>query len=351
MEENKKKNETIDLGQIISQLWAKKKKFFKVWIVTFIIASGYIVSIPRYYSSEIKLAPEIDNSLSEGAIGSIASSFGFDLGSMATTDAISPELYPELLGTNDFVCLLFPMTVENKDNTLRTNYYDYLDKHQKSAWWSFISNSIKSIFPKEKDGGTQATLNPLNLTKRQSEIAEHVKNNIGCAIDRKTSMITITVIDQDPRICSTIADSIRLKLQEFIIEYRTKKARIDVEYYRNLVEKSREEYEQARLRFANYSDSHSSSVLESVNSKKNDLENDMQLKYTNYSAYNTQLQASLAKLQQRTPAFTLLQGASIPVKPAGPKRMIFVMGMLILASIITGISILWKKDKSETVQE
>ena len=80
MEENKKKNETIDLGQIISQLWAKKKKFFKVWIVTFIIASGYIVSIPRYYSSEIKLAPEIDNSLSEGAIGSIASSFGFDLG-------------------------------------------------------------------------------------------------------------------------------------------------------------------------------------------------------------------------------------------------------------------------------
>jgi uncharacterized protein involved in exopolysaccharide biosynthesis len=348
--EEKKKNDSIDLGLIIGQLWAKKKTFFKVWIITFVLASAYILCIPRTYSSEIKLAPEIDNSFSEGALGSIASSFGFDIGSMATTDAISPELYPELLATNDFVCLLFPMTVENKDNTLKTSYYEYLDKHQKSPWWSFISRWVKSLMPQDKDvivgGGKKGTMNPLNLTRRQSMIAESVKDNIICSIDRKTSMITIEVTDQDPRICATIADSIRLKLQEFIIDYRTKKARIDVEYYRNLVAESKEEYEKARQIYAKYADTHGNSIMESVNSRKEELENELQLKNSNYVAYNTQLQASIAKLQQRTPAFTLLQGAAIPVKPSGPKRMIFVLAMLVLVSMITAGRILWKNGKT-----
>ena len=350
MEENKK-NETIDLGNLFRLLWAKKKKFYKVWAITFVIASAYIVSLPRYYTSEIKLAPEMESAISEGAIGSLASSFGVDIGSMATSDAISPELYPELLGTNDFIALLFPMTVENLDGTIKTTYYEYMSKHQKTAWWGGITRTIKSIFKgsEEKDSPNVniSEINPLNMTKKQSRIADNIKNKISCSIDRKTSLITINVTDQDPRICATIADSIRIKLQEFIIDYRTKKARIDVEYFKNLVEKSKKEYDEARHRYSNYTDSHLNSVLERVKSTQSDLENDMQLKYSNYTAYNTQLQAANAKLQQRTPSFTLLQGASIPVKPSGPKRMIFVIAMLILVSMITAARIIIKADKTE----
>lgn len=51
----------------------------------------------------------------------------------------------------------------------------------------------------------------------------------------------------------------------------------------------------------------------------------MQLMYNNYQQVSMQLQLARAKLQERTPAFTTLQSASVPLKPAGPKRMIFVM--------------------------
>lgn len=341
---DKKDKDVVDLGKLAGRLWKKKKTFFKVWAVVFVIACIYIVSLPRYYTTEIKLAPEMESSFTEGALGNIASSFGFDFGSMATSDAISPELYPELLGTNDFVTLLFPMMVETADGTVRASYYDYLTKHQKSPWWSGIKNAIFSIFPKSEDGGGQPSgeVNPQSLTRQQNEVAEKIKASIGCFIDRKTSLITINVTDQDARISATIADSIRLKLQEFIIDYRTKKARIDVDYFAKLVDEAHAEYEQARQAYARYADSHVSSVLESVNSTKADLENDMQLKLNNYTAYNTQLQSSIAKLQQRTPSFTLLQSASIPVKPSGPKRMIFVFVMLVLATIVTTARILMK---------
>ena len=345
------KNDVIDIGKLIKELWNRRKTFYKVLPVVFILSCIYIVSLPRYYRSEVKLAPETENGLEQSGLGSLASSFGFDIGSMATSDAIFPELYPELLGTNDFVTQLFTVTVENEDSTIKTDYYTYLTQHQKRPWWGGLLAPIRKLFAKREEPASQnasQTFNPLHLTKRQSEVADIIKSKLSCSIDRKTSLITIQVMDQDPRICATIADSVRLKIQEFIIDYRTKKARIDVDYYTKLTDEAKAEYEQARQAYARFADSHMNTVLQSVASRQDDLEAEMQLKNNNYTAYNTQLQAAIAKLQQRTPSFTLLQGASIPVKPAGPKRMIFVLMMLILAGVITSARIIIKGRRSES---
>jgi uncharacterized protein involved in exopolysaccharide biosynthesis len=57
---------------------------------------------------------------------------------------------------------------------------------------------------------------------------------------------------------------------------------------------------------------------------------------------STQLQAAKAKVQERTPAFTIIQGAAVPVKPTGPKRMLFVIGMVFLAFIGTAFHVVRK---------
>ena len=83
-------------------------------------------------------------------------------------------------------------------------------------------------------------------------------------------------------------------------------------------------------------------TLQSIRSKQEDLENDMQLKFNAYTAFNTQLQAARANLQKRTPAFTVIQGASVPIKPAGPKRMIAIIGFMFLAFALATIFFLRK---------
>ena len=81
------------------------------------------------------------------------------------------------------------------------------------------------------------------------------------------------------------------------------------------------------------SDASTNISLRSVEMKMEDVENDMQLKYNAYTTINNQLEAAKAKVQERTPAFTLLKGASMPIKAAGPKRMLFVLLMLVLATM------------------
>ena len=60
----------------------------------------------------------------------------------------------------------------------------------------------------------------------------------------------------------------------------------------------------------------------------------MQLKYNVYSTMSTQYQDAKARVQERTPAFTILKGASVPIKPTGPKRMLFVLAMTLLAFFV-----------------
>jgi hypothetical protein len=254
--------------------------------------------------------------------------------------------------SNDFIVGLMPIqiTTEAKDDepSITTDYYTYLKNYQKSnpltQPFRVLSNSIKKAFSKEENGKpiTAKELNPFKLSEKDSKIFERATRNITCAVDKKTEVISITVIDQDPLVCATMADSVCRHLQDFIIMYRTKKARIDADHYQHLADSAKMEYESAVNEYSIFCDANQDIVLQSVNSKRDALEQDMQFKYNTYSTLAAQLEAMKIKLQERTPVFTTLKSASVPIKPAGPKRVLFVIGMLMLVTFINSIRIVNK---------
>src|SRR5574344_83314 len=117
--EEKKEMEVIDLRVDFKQIWSRRKLFYKVLPITFVLSCAIILCVPRYYTSSLSLAPEIGNSSGMGgALGSLASSFGLDLGAMETTDAINPMLYPDLMEDNGFVTGLFDIHVKSLDGDI-----------------------------------------------------------------------------------------------------------------------------------------------------------------------------------------------------------------------------------------
>lgn len=333
-EKNRTKASSIDYILVWKSIKKRKRLFYKTLPIAFVLACIYTLSIPRFYITEVKLAPELENNGPAGALSSIASSFGFDLSEMQTTDAITPLLYPELMGDNGFVAELFDIKVVSKDGSINTTYKEYLSKHQKTEWWNMPIGWINNLLKKETIGGNKS-FDPYFMSKKDDDIAGLIRDNITCKADKKTGVITIKVKAQDPLICKTIADSTKEHLQKFITDYRTNKARIDYEYYKRLAEDAKHEYEKKRQIYASTADANSKVALRSVEMKLEDMENDLQLKYNAYSTINTQLQAAKAKVQECTPAFTVIKGASVPVKHAGPKRMITVLLILIMTFLGT----------------
>ncbi len=132
-------------------------------------------------------------------------------------------------------------------------------------------------------------------------------------------------------------------MQDFIVGYRTHKAQIDYEYYKKLRAESKASYDQARRKYAAYADANDDVTLLSVKSVIDDLENEMQLKYNIYTSMNTQLQVATAKLQEQTPAFTVIQSATIPNKPAGPKRLMLALTFMILSFFVVTLFV-WRDE-------
>lgn len=325
--------DTIDLREIGSRLWKKKWWFATLLPVAAVLSAMVIVDVPRTYTTSTTMAPEVENPVaSGGALSSIAASFGFDMSSVQSTDAISPTLYPDLMEDNGFVANLFDIRVATADKQVDTTYYAYMRYHQKQSWLAqqgdTIAKKFKKLFPKQdtdfKGNTSKTEFNPYFLSKKDDGIVNKMRDNIAISVDKKTGVISISATAQDPLVCQTLADSVRERLQDFIIQYRTSKARRDVEYYEKLTDDARAEYEKTRRLYAKTADENLDVVLESEKSKIEDLENTMQMQYNTYTAMCTQLEAARAKLRQYTPVFTVVKGADVPIKATGPKRMIFV---------------------------
>lgn len=331
----------VDWRTVFKEIWKRRKLYFIIIPIVMILASLYIVSIPRTYTTDTEIIPETQGDLNSntGALGSLASSFGFDMSNLESSDAITPMLYPDLLKDNGFIVSLFKIKINTQDGKLKTDYFTYISQYQKTAWWNKVLGGIRSKFTK-KQVSSRKSLDPYDLPKKTDEVVKNIRSSLSIKIDKKTGSITISVTDQDPLVCKIIADSTRTRLENFITNYRTRKAKDDYAYYKKLTEEAHADYQKIRRLYGSYSDANEDVILQSVKSKQEDLENEMQLKYNAYTTLSTQMDAARAKVLAKTPAFTLIQGAAVPIKPESPKRMIFVLVWAFLAFVGSTIYIL-----------
>lgn len=346
MEENQKgiqrpQEAAIDFGAIWQAIKKYKKLYLKTLGIAFVLALIIGFSIPKTYNCKILLAPETGGGSSNlGGLMSLASSFGVNLGgSSQGSDAITPSVYPDLMKSVDFKTSLFPIKVKRKDDKKPMTYYDYLKYEWRVPWWEdWFGLTAPRLKP-------DTIVNTFELTGEQARIAGLAIKYVQCKIDKKTNLITIDVTMQDPYVAAQLADSVRNRLQDFLTGYRTKKARHDLEYALKLNRQAKKDYERARALYAEYMDANQDMMLYTAKQKQNDLENEMQLQYNNFTATSAQVLAAKALVQKETPSFTTIQSATVPLGPSGPKKEMILLVCLFLALLGTTVYALYKENQ------
>lgn len=343
--EEKKKIIDINIVEVIKLLYADSKKVCIYSIVAGIVGVALAFGTPKIYKSTVILAPEESGAGFSGSISSLASMVGMNMKIGQTGDALYPEIYPDLMSSTDFIVGLFPIKVITDKTKEQYTYQDYLQNHQKLAISDYpvaLAKNLIEKLKKDDEPGPGHKVNPFRLTKKEDEIAKAISSKIDCSVDKKTNVITIVVEDQDPLIAATVADSTQLHLQKAITEYRTKKARIDLEYMEQLFAEARKQYDKARQTYAAYADANQEVVLQSYHMKEEELENEMQLKYNIYQQVVEQRQLAQAKLQERTPAFTIVQRATVPNKHSSRPKVITLAIWMLLGFLLRCGMLFWR---------
>ena len=197
----------IDLIYIFKLLLSKKLLFCKTMGIAMVVGIIVALSIPKTYKTEVTLAPEFSSSGSvSGSLSDLASMVGINLNSgTGSYDAIYPELYPQIISSTPFLTSLFDVPVTSSDSVIKNvRLYDYLNTKQKSTWWNKIIASVIRLFKKKKPGDGTHKLDNFKLTKAEFDTMGALRGLISCSVDKKTSIITLSFVAQDPVISAAV---------------------------------------------------------------------------------------------------------------------------------------------------
>ena len=340
------KEAEIDLMDILRKIIGIRKTIYKAASIGLIIGVIIAICIPKQYTAEVTLSPEMSSNKGTGLSGLAASFLGSDVAMGDGTDALNASLSADIVSSTPFLLELSTMEIpasKGENMTLST----YLDEEY-IPWWSYvigfpsiIIDGAKSLFIEEDElvYSNRTNKGVIELSQKESKKIEVLKNTITAIVDKKTSMTTVAVTLQNPKVAAVLADSVVKKLQEYIIDYRTTKAKEDCIYLEKLFKERQQEYYAAQKEYANYIDSHDNIILQSVRAEQERLQNDMSLAYQVYSQVANQLQVARAKVQEEKPVFAVVEPVVVPLKPSGISKKVYVLVFIFLSVCIV---MFWK---------
>lgn len=333
----------IDLIELAQKVWASRKLVFKACGIAALVGLVVAFSIPKEYSTSVTLAPESGGKSGGGSMGALAAMAGINLGTSSGEDALSPELYPDIVSSTPFLIELFDVKVKDQKAKVDTTLYAYLKEEQRSPWWSAIFSAPFKVLRMNRKRG-DAKLDPFRLTRDESAIADALSKRISVSVDKKTGVTTLSVTMQDPLISASLTDTVMHCLQNYITDYRTNKARHDLAFTEKLYGEAKASYEDAQKKYANFVDANQNIILLSYRAEQERLQNEMNLAYQVYTQVSQQLQMARAKVQEITPVYTVVQPATVPLKPAKPNKLMILIGFMFLAGVGSVGWILFVKD-------
>lgn len=332
---------TIDWMALIRRILAIRRKLYLAAAVGLVAGVIIALSIPKQYTVSVTLSPEMGSGKSGGGLSGLAASFlGGGAGS-DSPDALNASLAPDIVASTPFLLELFDARVRTADGKVDTTLVAYLDE-QSAPWWNTVLGlpgmavgGIKALFSPVKEAPLTDTESPdggsIELSGEEAGKIGALRQAIQTEANIKTSITTLTVTLQDPKVTATVADSVVSKLQQYITAYRTRKAKDDCRYLEQLYRERQAEYYEAQQRYAKYVDANSNVVFQSTLAERERLQNDMSLAYQVYSQVAQQLQVARAKVQEEKPVFAVVEPAVVPRSSSGTSGKTIVLGWIFLA--------------------
>ena len=343
---------SIDWQDLLSKAWRGKKFIITVTVVFMFLGLISALTMTRIYTSKVTLVPELGKSTSS-SLSSLSSMLG--LGGMtmgSSADAYHVTVYPEVVASTPFVAKMFDMRVTDPKKGIDTTLIGYLTRERFSIGnvIGYVTKPIFSLFSNKEEETKGNELNLFHLTKEQDRIVKTMNKAIQVDVDKKTGETTIQVTMDNPVIAATVADTVCKHLREYIVEYRTRKAREDLENYKKIADESYQRYLKASKAYAYYQDHNRGLILNAVISEGSRLSNELQIASQLYQQMKLQAEMARGKVIDEKPVFAIIQPATVPLLPQNSRAKIlliwtFVGFILSCAWVLYGKEY-WQKGKT-----
>ena len=102
-----------------------------------------------------------------------------------------------------------------------------------------------------------------------------------------------------------------------------------------LFNQRKDDYLKAQTEYASFVDSNLGTMTMKNQAIKENLQKEVQLAYTVYSQMASQVQMLKAKIQEKTPVYTVIESSTVPVTATSPKKILLIIAFLFLSFCAT----------------
>ena len=336
----------IDWQGIAMKLWSGRKFIMTVTGVFLILGLVAALTMTKVYTSKVTLVPELGKTSSSSSLGNITSMLGLGGAiSGASSDAYNVTVYPEVVASTPFMTKLFDIHVSDPEEGIDTTLIGYLTR-EKFSLTGMIIKPILSIFSTDSVEMPQK-VDVFRLTRKQAAVVDVLNKSIVAEVDKKSGETTINVTMDNPVVAAIVADTVCRNLKEYITEYRTKKAREDLDNYQKIADESYQAYQKASRAYAYYQDHNRGLILNAAISEGARLQNEVNIASQVYSQMKLQAEAARGKLIDEKPVFAIIQPASVPLQSDNSRKKILLIWTFIGFALSCG----WAVFKEDVLKE
>ncbi|AYQ30784.1 Wzz/FepE/Etk N-terminal domain-containing protein [Runella sp. SP2] len=306
----------INLGKLWAVIWKEKWIIMLLGLLATFCGGYYAFSIQEEFESQGKILPEIPPSAS-GSLGSLAGALGLSgIDLKNATEAIRPDLYPEVLKSTTFYLDLMKQPVVTRTNqklTFEEFYHRVVEENEE------IDTTLLKKFNVEAKGFY--VLNRINENR-----IKDLRKRIFSTYDRKAGVISISVKLPDPVVAATVAKFSMDYLTEYVINYRTQKNRREVDFLAERLEIARGKYYSNQAKKAQYSDQFQANTirLQAADVRRERIQAEYNTSSNFYNSLLTKYEEAKIKLHQETPVIKVLEPPTAPTRKSEPRRSVIV---------------------------
>lgn len=325
----------IRLSDIIYFFKRSRRRILLGVIIGIILGAFYAFSKPNVYTAQVSVLPEAQATGTSGlgSLGSLAGLAGINLNNISGQDAIRPDLYPNILQSIPFALDLLKQPVYLQGSLVKMSLQEFMTS-KASGFWGDLFKRFSNNDDSKKISNPKNFSQAIQVTKEQEDLIKAIQESVSAIYDKKTGIITITVVATDPMVSATVARLSLEYLTKYITTYRTEKARQQVTFLQVQVRDSEVKYQASEYALSNYRDRNRNLFLETAKINEQRLQADYLLAQSVYGELSKQLEQAKIKVQQETPIFKTLEPPTVPLRKSGPKRTFIMLGFAAVGAFL-----------------
>ena len=335
------REQTVGFSTLIHQIWTIRKALVKWEISGILIGLVICFSIPKEYTTTIKLIPEkcVPTIEIQGVSESILSML---MNSGEDPDAYSKKLYALLVDSPDFFYDILDLEFEDESHALYS-VRELLSEELRHPWWYYITQYPLGLLEDFFSGSSEKTGSKFMPTAEDVELITALKKRVMLSEIENTGMLELEVQMQDPLVAAVLADTISTRLERLLTDYRMEKYVNKVEYTKRRVVESGYQYHLLQDSLANYQDTHHKLIHRGDKVVGERLKLDRDIAFNVYSLSRMEEQAAQAKLLDNKSAFYTVEEARMAVKASSPKKLVILSYAIFLSAFIPVMQTIWRR--------